>query len=111
MKSTMSFDEYDLLADRVSKNNFKCGDWWPTIEEIKTKIEPNVNKYIEFLVWILETAEMPETPEQKASKNYINKLLINNLKLVNNTPQSVKAAMEALKSAQEQDDGNDLYEG
>lgn len=111
MKSTMSFDEYDLLADRVSKNNFKCGDWWPTVEEIKTRIEPNVGKYIEFLVWILETADMPETKEQKESKNYINKLLINNLKLVNNTPQSVKVAMEALKSAQEQDDGNDLYEG
>lgn len=111
MKSTMSFDEYDLLADRVSKNNFKCGDWWPTVEEIKTRIEPDVNKYIEFLVWILETADMPETQEQKESKKYINKLLINNLKLVNNTPQSVRNAMEALKSAQEQDDGNDLYEG
>ena len=72
----MSFEEYDILADRLSKNNFKCGDWWPTVEEIKEKIEPNVSKYIEFLIWITETADMPETPEQKASKKYINQLKI-----------------------------------
>ncbi len=111
MKSTMSFDEYDILANRLSKNNFKCGDWWPTVDEIKEKIEPNVNKYIEFLIWILETADPPETPEQQESKKYINRLLINSLKFVEKTPESVKAAIEQHIQAELNDDGDELYEG
>ena len=111
MKTTMSFTEYDILADRLSKNNFKCGPWWPTVEEIQTMIEPNLNKYLEFLIWILETAEKPETEEQKESKKYINKLLIKSLKLTDNTPPSVLAQIEALEEAMRNDDGDEIYEG
>lgn len=81
MKTTISFDDYDILTERLNNNNFKCGDWWPTIEEIKTYIEPNLNKNLEFLIWITETADTPRTEEQKASKKYINNLLIKTLKL------------------------------
>lgn len=80
MKTTLSFDDYDVLTERLSNNNFRCGDWWPTIEEIKTYIEPNLNKNLEFLIWISETADTPQTEEQKASKKYINNLLIKTLK-------------------------------
>jgi len=107
----MSFEEYDILADRVSQNTFKCGDWWPTVEEIKEKIEPNVNKYIEFLIWILETADAPETPEQKESKKYINNLLIKTLKFVDKSSENVRNAIEAQKEAETNDDGDELYEG
>ena len=81
VKTTMTFDELDMLNERLGNNTFKCGDWWPTIEEIQKYIEPNVNKNIEFLLWILETAEMPETSKQKESKKYINNLLIKTLKI------------------------------
>lgn len=81
MKTTMSFNELDALYDRVGNNNFKCGDWWPTVEEIQTYIEPQLNKNIEFLCWILETADPPETPQQQESKKYINRLLIKTLKI------------------------------
>lgn len=81
MKSTMSFDDYDMLTERLSDNAFKCGDWWPTIEEIQTYIEPQLNKNLEFLIWIIETADAPQTEEEKKSKKYINNLLIKTLKL------------------------------
>ena len=81
VKTTMSFDDYDILVERLTDNSFKCEDWWPTIEEIQTYIEPNVGKNIEFLIWILETSTPPETPEQKESKKYINNLLIKTLKM------------------------------
>ena len=55
VKTTMSFDDYDTLVERLTDNSFKCEDWWPTIEEIQTYIESNVGKNIEFLLWILET--------------------------------------------------------
>ena len=48
MKTTMTFDELDTLYNRLGSNNFKCGDWWPTIEEIQKHIEPQLNKNIEF---------------------------------------------------------------
>lgn len=81
VKATMSFDDYDTLVDRLVDNCFKAEDWWPTVEEIQKYIEPNVNKNIEFLLWILETADTPITDEQKASKKYINNLLIKTLKI------------------------------
>ena len=110
MKTTMSFTEYDILAERVSKNNFKCGDWWPTVDEIKTKIEPEFNKYIEFLIWILETADQPETPEQKASKKYINQLLISKLKMTENVPASIQEALDGIVKTSN-DDGDEIYQG
>ena len=81
MKTTMSFDDYDILTERLNDNPFKCGDWWPTIEEIQTYIEPHLSKNLEFLIWITETADAPQTEEEKASRKYINNLLIKNLKL------------------------------
>lgn len=84
MKSTITFEELDKLNERLNDNSFKCGDWYPTIEEIKEYIEPNINKNLEFLCWILETAEPPVTKEQIESKKYINKLLIKYLKIVEN---------------------------
>lgn len=81
MKTTMSFDDYDILTERLSNNTFKCGDWWPTVEEIKQYIEPQLTKNIEFLIWIAETADSPQTEEEKESKKYINNLLIKTLKL------------------------------
>ena len=82
MKTTFTFDEFDILCDRLSNSNFRCENWWPTVEEIQTYIEPNINKNIEFLCWIIETASPPQTAEEKKSKTYINKLLIKTLKMV-----------------------------
>lgn len=79
MKTNMSFSELDALCNRVGDNSYKCGDWWPTIEEIKTYIEPNLSKHVEFLCWILETADAPVTKEQIESKKYINALLIRSI--------------------------------
>ncbi len=81
MKTTMTFDELDILYNRLGNNNFKCGDWWPTVEEIKTYIEPHLNKNLEFLIWITETADAPKTEAEKESRKYINNLLIKTLKL------------------------------
>lgn len=111
MKSTLSFEEYDILVERLNDNDFKCGDWWPTVEEIKTRIEPNFNKYIEFLLWITETAEEPQTEEQKESKKYINSLLRKNLKLVDETPDSIKAAIETARINKENASKNVLFGG
>jgi len=77
----MTFDEYDALVDRLQENTYQCDDWWPTKAELKEKIGSDINSYISFLIWILETNGEPGTEEEIESKRYINKLLRENLKL------------------------------
>lgn len=81
MKSTMTMDELDILYERIGENQFKAYDWWPTVEEIKNYIESKPEKYIEFMIWILETADDPETPEEEESKKYLNRILRNTIKI------------------------------
>lgn len=88
MRSTLTFDEYDKIEKRVCDNSFKADGWWPTVEEIKTKIEPDFSKNIEFLIWIISTNTPPQNPEEVASKNYINALLRKRLNLVESRHKS-----------------------
>lgn len=81
MKTTMTLEEYDNLCDRLSNNEYKCGAWWPTVEEISKYLEPEKEKYIEFMLWVLETAENPNNEEEKESKKYLNKILRETLKI------------------------------
>lgn len=81
VKASMTYDELDILQDRISNNEFRCGNWWPTIEMLKQKVVPKPEKYIEFLMWILETADEPEEDWQKESKKYISQLLYKTIKI------------------------------
>lgn len=78
----MTFSEYDKLCERLENNPYQCDGWWPTPEELKENMGSEVSQNIDFLTWILETNPDPETEEEKRSRNYINKLLRNNLKLI-----------------------------
>ena len=82
MKKELTFDNYIAMCDRHLALDFQCGNWWPSIEDIKTKIEPKLEQNLEFLIWISETADAPVTEEQKASQRYINELLNNTLVFV-----------------------------
>lgn len=77
----MTFDEYDALCEQFEKSTYPCDNWWPSPKEIDEKIKGNIDDYIEFLIWIVETNEEPETSEEKESKRYINKILRENLEL------------------------------
>ena len=68
MKKEVSFDNYIAMCDRFEQLPFHCGDWWPTIEDIKLKLEPKLEQNLEFLIWISETASAPKTEVQKASR-------------------------------------------
>ena len=78
----MTFEQYDALVERLGNNEYQCGDWWPTVDELKSKVGHNTAKYMEFLIWIVETADEPTEQWQVESQNYINKLLNNYIMLV-----------------------------
>ena len=53
MKSQMTLKAYDELCDRLRANEYQCGNWWPSISDLEKYVEPNPEKYIEFLIWIV----------------------------------------------------------
>ena len=75
MKKELTMEKLDALCEKFDSFPFKCGAWWPTIQEIKTHIEPNLKGNLEFLIWIAETADTPRTEQERESKKYINNLI------------------------------------
>ena len=73
--------------------------------KLKQKLNQNLISILN-----LETADQPETPEQKASKKYINQLLISKLKMTENVPASVQEALEGVVASATNDD-DEIYEG
>ena len=117
MRKEMTYDNFEALCDRLSHAPFQCGNWWPSVEDVKTKLEPKLEQNLEFLVWISETASEPVTPEQEESKKYINKLLIDNLVLVN-TKEELKQLIKQgsvksnkIKTEDDIDSEEDIEEG
>ena len=88
MKKELTMEQYIAMCDRYEAAEFKCEDWWPTVREIQTRIEPKVEQNLEFLIWVAETAPYPKTPAQHESRNYINKLLKDTLIFVDEAPKS-----------------------
>ncbi len=70
----------DKLCEDFEKMNYKAGTWWPTVEEINTKIAPRITEKMPFAIWILETAEPPQTDEEKASRKLLSQLVYENIK-------------------------------
>ena len=70
----------DKLCEDFEKMNYKAGAWWPTVEEINTKIAPRITEKMPFAIWILETAEPPQTDEEKASRKLLSQLVYENVK-------------------------------
>lgn len=81
MKKELTFEKYDKLIDRLNNIPLKCGAFWPTKEQVDEILEEGIEKNMEFLLWILETADEPKTEEEIESKKYINSILCQNIKL------------------------------
>lgn len=75
-------NELDELCDNFENMKFKAESWWPSIEEIQTYIEPNLKVRMPFAIWVTETANEPQTDEEKASKKYLLKLIYDNLNVI-----------------------------
>lgn len=77
----LTFDRYDEICNEVSKipNSSK---WYPTVDEINKYIAPDPEKYILFLIWLLETTEKPTSLEAKEAMKLTSKILNHNLELI-----------------------------
>lgn len=79
MKKEMTSDKFFALCDRLDDASFRCGNWYPTIEEIQKYLEPQIEQNLEFLLWISETADEPTNPDDVDTRTYINDLINNNI--------------------------------
>lgn len=78
----MTFDEYDALIEKLEKISYKPEGYYPTVQEIKDNLEPEFNRNFDYIVWLTECNENPDTEEGILARNYLNRLLIKKLVLV-----------------------------
>lgn len=78
----MTFDEYDALIEKLEKISYKPEGYYPTVQEIKDNLEPEFDKNFDYIVWLTECNENPNTEEGILARNYLNRLLIKKLVLV-----------------------------
>lgn len=78
----MTFDEYDALIEKLEKISYKPEGYYPTVQEIKDNLEPEFDKNFDYIVWLTECNEDPDTEEGILARNYLNRLLIKKLVLV-----------------------------
>ena len=79
---TIAQDKFDELCDSLSAMAYQCGDWFPSLKEIKTTLEPNIDRDIKFALWILETSNPPKTQEAKDARKYLMTLVYNHLNII-----------------------------
>lgn len=75
-------NKFYAMCDRFDAASFKCGNYYPTIEEIQKYIEPKVEQNLDFLIWISETAGEPSNPDEVDARTYINELINKHLTVV-----------------------------
>lgn len=78
----ITFDEYDALIEKLEKISYKPEGYYPTVQEIKDNLEPEFDKNFDYIVWLTECNENPDTEEGILARNYLNRLLIKKLVLV-----------------------------
>lgn len=74
--------DLDQMFSDFEEMKFKAGAWWPTMDDVKKKIEPNIREKLKFIIWITETANEPETEEEKAVKKYLLHLIYKNMRVI-----------------------------
>ena len=69
----------DKLCDDFEEITYRAGAWWHSVKDIKTKLEPRIKEKMAFAIWIVETANSPQTDEEKESRKYLMQLICDNL--------------------------------
>lgn len=83
MKNKLTFSEYERMVENLGNIGFMPNGFWPTMEEIKRDIEPNIRKNLPFLIWLVECNPTANSSDKnKEVSKYINRLINANLELV-----------------------------
>lgn len=78
--SRTTYDELDEIMDMFRHKGVVAGSYMPTPEEVAKEIEPNFDKYADFVYWLLETST-PETDVDKDTKNWLMSLFCERVRI------------------------------
>ena len=78
----MKSKDLDKLCEDFEEMKFKAEAWWPTVEEIRTLIEPNLKEMLSFALWITETADPPQSDADKEAQKYLLRLIYNEVNII-----------------------------
>ena len=82
---TMSFDKFEQIETNIDNMLFKPGRnfdlWYPTIEDISSRIRIYSEADVRFLMWLL-SKDTPLTEKEKETQKYIKQQLYNPRHLV-----------------------------
>lgn len=69
-KIKVTYTDYENYCKIADELQYKCPKW-PTKDDIRQKIFPNLECMLPFLTWVLETAPTPITAADKESKEIL----------------------------------------
>ena len=78
----ITYEQYDILEKELIKIPNKLNTWLPTIDDLNTYVEPNSDKYVEFLLWLTLTVNTDKSSEGKQQLRAINKTLYEKILLI-----------------------------
>lgn len=78
----MTFDEMNQLYDIADGAEYKAGDWYPTLEDLNHIVKNDPATYIDFLIWIYETANFSSTKDAQFIKNEINNIIKETIQVI-----------------------------
>ena len=81
MRRDYSYDELDAMCERFAEAEFQCGEWWPTMQQVKERIEPQIKTLLDFVIWITETAVSPKNEEEELVRKRLLQLINANLRI------------------------------
>ena len=74
-------EEYERIKKQARTTRIKRGRWWPTEEEIRLILEPNIKNTYDFIIWLLEMGREPDKEEDIRSKKMLEKVLSQNVSI------------------------------
>ena len=77
-----SYKQYDKLLAIIEQMQVRADDYAPSVEEINTRVLPNLEKYMAFLIWIDDTGY--DTDENVEARQYIKEIVKTSLQLYDN---------------------------
>ena len=75
-------EEFDSLRSSIKNCTFQRGRWFPTKKDIEEVLAPNIDKTYDFILWILETGEEPQTNEEKEAEAMLRALIHDHVRVI-----------------------------
>lgn len=79
----LTYEQYDELSESIKNLDTNAKPAFPTQEEINKYVRPNFEKYVLYVMFVLERGN-PLTEEEKISRKELTKLMYEKIQFLDN---------------------------